>query len=74
VVVKGAVPLRAGGAINRGTDPLGFWGAITGTPTPISGFCQGHFGSSRSTVGGDFVAGSSIDRAFELRPHGTGFG
>ena len=28
--VKGAVPLKAGGAINKGTDPLGFWGAIIG--------------------------------------------
>ena len=28
--VKGAMPLKAGGAINKGTDPLGFWGAIIG--------------------------------------------
>ena len=29
-IVKGAVPLKAGGGINRGTDPLGFWGAVIG--------------------------------------------
>ena len=29
-IVKGAVQLKAGGAINKGTDPLGFWGAAIG--------------------------------------------